>query len=428
MTGPARGLLLALVWLAAMAATAPRERAERVPPHVANWAVWGATNETPGPAADWVAAHVTLLQADAAHTRLFKAAGGRTAIAYTDPTRVIPARREALWDTPERAWLHDVAGARIHYDLAGWGVQNQLNPADPATAAAYRKLTQSIADSAPYDYVWVDDISFDLENAFWRFSAPPVEIRSEAQYTAGIARLLTASALPPIVSGFSNPDRHRNDVSGNMLFLPYAAGGIDNEGCLRSTAAKPETLWAFDENTLSAITRAAKIAVCWGQSRADGDTRADRLFFFASWLLTYDPRNSIAFENFASKGNLYVFAEQDIVPRDPVQTARGSIAELRASRGYYRREFRRCFQRAVPIGPCAAVVNPTAGEIDVSDAEPSFDRELVLDDKNAFDGGAATWQPRRHARLAPGTALVLRRNLTPADREAVRNAAPDRSR
>ena len=381
------------------------------PPHVKDWAYYGFGGEGTSADPQWMAAHSTYVEASAPFARRFKAAGGSFAVAYTDPFRVIPAHHEPLSDLPESAWFHDALGHRISYHYAGWGEQNQLNPSDTHTIAGFRGLTDSIRRSGPFDFIELDDASFDLDNVFWHFSSRGVEIPNETAYDSGVVQLLKAAKLPAFVSGFSNADHHIDGQSGNLVFLPYAAGAINNEGCLMSTAAKTERQWSFDQNTLLAITTAKKPAVCWGLSTAAEDTRAARAFFYASWLLTYDPEFSIAFENFDSPRRLSVFPEEEIVPRDPVRTARTAVSELKSPAGYYIREFRQCFQAAKAIGACATIVNPSDTAMPIGTALSGSTAALIFDTHNSADGGAVTWtSATRPDRLEPHSAIVLRRN------------------
>ncbi|MFN2461961.1 MAG: hypothetical protein ABR591_14990 [Candidatus Velthaea sp.] len=366
----------------------------------------GQAGEPPVTAA-WMSQRVYLLEAGAPYARRFRAAGGAHAVAYTDPFRVIPSRHEDLWNTPEDGWLHDATGRRIFYEYPGYGEQNQLNPASPSARAAFRSLVAGIKRNGAFDDIYVDDVSWDLLNVFFHFNAPAVEI-DQARYDAAVLHLLRESPLPVLLSGFSNPDEHRDDVSGNMMFLPAAAGGIDNEGCFASKAGKDEQGWKFDANTLLAITAHRKLAICHGQSNLAVDASVPRLFFLASWWLTYDPAYSIALANFANPGNLFVFPEYEIVPTGPLQTARARITELRVVGGAYVRRFRSCYQRGRALGACATAVNPSAQSVVLPSTLGMYTRTLQLDRNNAWNGRAA-WTKRSVREVPAGGAAILLR-------------------
>jgi hypothetical protein len=415
---PAQAALPRIAAAAALSASGATALARRVPAafttdgqsaaHVKTWAYWGQAGEPAGVTPQFIAQNVTFLEADAAHVLPYHAAGGSYAVRYTDPNRVIPGRKEELWNTPEQGWFHDASGKRIWLNYgAAWGIQNVLNPASAVTRSAYTALTQQIAASAPYDYVEVDDTNFDLAGAFYGFNTAGVEAGSQSAYDTAVDQLLDASAVRPILNGLSNEDGHPGGVSGTTAFLSHAEGGIDNEGCLQSTYQKTETQWQFDENTMLATARAHKLAVCWGRSSVSGDTHPLRLYFAGSWWLTYDPTYSVAFANFASIHDLFVFPEYDIVPTRPLQSPSSNVTELKSASGVYVREFAQCYQRTVPIGACAAFVNPTGSTLPLPTRAASYPRSLVLDQYNSFDGGRATWTANAAQRLAPFSAIIV---------------------
>lgn len=380
-----------------------------VPSHARNMAYWGQPSEPLGVSAAWIATHITMLMADAPHTRDFKSAGGQYAIGYTDPFRVFPPN-DPLINMPEDAFLHLANGQRATASN-GDGVSYGVNPASADAQSAYHNLTVSMASSAPYDFVEVDNVYFDLLGAFYQFNTYPgypVEITTQANWDTNVTQMIQASAITPIADGMSNEDG-QPAVSGSLMFLNVSAGGLDNEGCLVSTAAKTSTNWLFDENTLLAMSNQNKYAICQGQSAAS-DTRAARLMFYASWLLTYDANRSIAFANFAptydKNSSLFVFPEYQIVPTQPIQTASSNVSELAAG-SVYKREFALCYQAQNAIGACAVIVNPSTSNANISSLTSAYSQSLQLDGYDTWNGGQATWQSSVPTTLASYTAVVL---------------------
>ena len=372
--------------------------------HVMNWAYYGSSGEPAGLSADWMARHVSFVDAPAWNARPFKAAGGKYAVAYTDPFRVVSANHEPLWDLPESAWMHDAGGNRIFYNYGGNGTQYQLNPASPLVQSAYAGLTQGLLLSAPYDFVEMDDVHFDRIGAFFNFNAPGIEVASDGNYDAAIEQLIASSAIPVMINGLSSEDFHSGDVSGNLMFLDRARGGINNEGCLQSAAAKTSAEWVFDANTLLATTQRGKLAVCWGMAPA-GDARAARTYFLASWWLTYDRNYSVAFADFASRSNLFVFPEYEIVPTAPRTTAT-TISDLQSG-GAYVREFAACYQAGKYVGSCAAVANPGGSTVPMPALRGSYRSSLMLGADNSFEGGAASWSGTVPTSLAAQSGVLL---------------------
>ncbi len=375
--------------------------------HVKTWGYWGQATEPAGVTAAYVASHLTFLEADPSHVSQFHSAGGTYGVKYTDPSRVIPARHEDLWTVPESGWFHDSSGRRIYTYFPGYGTQNMLNPEKSETRNAYVTLTQQIKSSAPYSYVEVDNTYYDLVGAFYGFNTPGVEAGSQSAYDNGIVQLLQGSAVTPIVNGLSNEDGGLNGVSGTKMFLPYAAGGINNEGCLQATYVKSVAQWEFDANTLLYTSAQHKWSVCWPQSAQTSDAHTERLFFLGSWWLTYDPTYSVAFPQFASHSGLFIFPEYAIVPLDPIQTANAHVSGLKDPSGVYVREFAKCYQAGTAIGACAAFVNPSSSKLTLPARAAAYRNMLSLDANNAYDGGKAGWESNSARTIAPLSSVIV---------------------
>ena len=136
-------------------------------------------------------------------------------------------------------------------------------------------------------------------------------------------------------------------------------------------------------------------------------TPAARIYDVASFWLTYDPHWSIASINLDSPDSFTVFPEYEIVPTQPHETARKTIALLRTGSGLYVRRFGSCYQNGAAIGSCAAVVNPTAGFETFPATLSDEHKTLILDNRSEFTGGRATWQAGLPHDLAPLTAAIV---------------------
>jgi len=101
-----------------------------------------------------------------------------------------------------------------------------------------------------------------------------------------------------------------------------------------------------------------------------------RLYTFASFMLAWDPQYSIYQTAYKPEnpGQLHVTPETGIVANEPLHPIE-TVDQLRDPGGTYVREYRQCFYRSAPIGPCAFVVN--------SDSVPHARPHLSLDYRNA---------------------------------------------
>src|SRR5947209_12656118 len=118
-----------LTVLAAGSAGVPAQPEPAFPAHVRSFAYFGLNDVNADVPAAYMASHVDVVEDDgftAQHAEAFKRAGGKIALAYTDPTLVPycapPFRPPAgvcegpignLVATDESAWFHDARGERV---------------------------------------------------------------------------------------------------------------------------------------------------------------------------------------------------------------------------------------------------------------------------------------------------------------------------
>jgi hypothetical protein len=370
--------------------------------HVKNFTFWKQSGIATDVPAAWMAAHVTFVETGrASDARDYRNAGGQYSMVYTDPNYyfVSPGYR-SHGDFPEGAFGHDATGARITRPQ-GDGVEYYLVP-NAQTRDAYRRVTLADADVA-YDYVFADGVSDSLHTSLYRMSAPPVEPRSDAEYLAGMKAVLAASAKPVIINGYDNGEPLGIETYATS---PNIAG-IYGEACLETDrGAKTGDRWIREADALLFTTAHQRFAFCGGHGR-EQNNQAERLYWLASWWLTFDPEYSVAVEVFESPRDVYVFPESQLVPTSPVQSAGSDINSLRTGGGAYVREFRQCYDAGNPIGPCAALVNPSATPVTVPSLSRPYSRSLTLDARNLFDGGQIGFTHSVPATLGPGGAAVV---------------------
>jgi hypothetical protein len=416
---------------AAPAAPPPDARAWRLVPHVRTQAYYGLNDINADVPPSYLARHVDIVEDDgysAEHADRFKRAGGKTAIAYTDPTYGVhcpppftpPAGRcggpmDKFAGGDETAYVHDASGARIHkYYDPYYQYQEVFNVAAPSARRAYARLTADILRHSPLlDGFEADDSGSPFtgpdgklgSNLYGDFNASGVEIRSDEEYIAAESAMLKAAGKPLMING-GDPRGTGPAYGGRFLELPFVLSE-QFEGCFNNGGhylySDRDDKFRREENALLAVMAHRKSAVCF----PTGDTTpAHRLYAYAAWLLTYDPRFSIYLMAVKQSDGPALYPETELVPLQPRVTPR-SIDDVRDG-SLYVREFGECAIAAVPIGPCAAAVNPAQNTVAaVPHLRQAYARHIALDAQSLYHGGQARVAGGVPAQLDPQTAAIL---------------------
>jgi hypothetical protein len=392
--------------------------AASVPLHVLSWYYYAENGVNAAVPAPVMARYADFAEDDAAndpsHLEAFKHAGGAFAVAYTDPAYVPychpPFTRPAghcegpigrALDGHEDAFFHGRDGTRVRrYMDPHFLYQEAFNPKSPAARAAWRAYGEEIVRRAPsIDYFLADDSGAPfhardmspLSSWFYDFNDAGTEITSDADFRDAWISYLTAAPRPLIVNGY-DPGTGLPAYGGAFL---RARGvlGEQHENCFRghdTIALDADDRWRFEADSLLANTALQRYAVCFMYGRP---TPATRLYGLASWWTTYDPRWSVIAPVDPIPGRSAVLPELEIVPRAPVRDPGLHVAALRAENGTYVREFGACYQVGRPIGPCAAVVNPTHAPARVPQLYLRYHHALAVDDLDAPAGHARFTAP-----------------------------------
>jgi hypothetical protein len=412
-------------------APVPDPSAWRLVPHVRTLAYYGLNGINKDIPPAYMAAHVEMVEDDgytAEHADAFKRAGGHFAIAYTDPTYgahcpppfTPPAGKcegqiAKLVATDEHAWIHDASGARIHrFNDPYYQYQEVFNITSPAVKRAYARTTAEILAASPrLDGFEADDSGSPFtggdgvlgSNLYGQYSGRGVEIRSDAEYFAAASAMLAAAGKPVLVNG-GDPVTWGPAYHGAFLRMPFVFGQqfegcFNNEGHYRYTEIDDK--FRREENGLLAVAAFRKLAFCY----PTGDTTPPhRMYAYAAWLLSYDPRYSVFVMNVPQSDGPALYPESELVPLQPRTTPR-SIDELRTG-GVYAREFGACAIAGRTIGPCAAVVNASsrAGAA-IPQLATAYAHHIELDAQSFYHGGKARVVAGAPAQLAPESATIL---------------------
>ncbi len=131
-----------------------------------------------------------------------------------------------------------------------------------------------------------------------------------------------------------------------------------------------------------------------------------RLFIYASFLLTYDVNYSVFQESFTTPSTFKVYPETGFVPLSPVSVPTG-IAALKTSTGAYAQRYNSCYYRGTLLGHCEIVANPST-TASVSVPNPwGLRHRMVLSGGGILDGGTASFSGTAPTTMGPKSGLIL---------------------
>jgi hypothetical protein len=399
------------------------------PAHVKTFAFYGLNDINGDVPAAYVAAHVDIVDDDgftAKHADAFKRAGGKIALAYTDPTYVpyCPppfAPPAGHCDGPignlvaadESAWMHDAHGARINRFVSDhYQYQEALNVMSASAQRAYAQTAAAVAAQSPLlDGYQADDSGSSFSsgtlgsNLYYRFSAPGVEIPSDQAYIAAETAMLAAAGKPVLING-GDPSTWGPAYNGVFVDLPTVMGQMF-EGCFNNDIVGLYTdasaQFQRESDGLLAVQQHKKLALCL--PTGDATSPARRLYAYAAFMLTFDPAYSVYGMNQKQSDGESLYPETQLFPQQPLRTAT-EIGQLKVG-GVYLREFGSCSIGGSAIGPCAAVVNTSGAAAAVPALTTAYARHVELDPQSMYNGGKANPVACGIGSLAGGSAAIL---------------------
>jgi hypothetical protein len=195
----------------------------------------------------------------------------------------------------------------------------------------------------------------------------------------------------------------------NRLAAPNVIGG-EFEECFN------DGMWTAEEDS-----QLQTVALLKSEGKPSGpgwwcyldNTSADgaasipqRLFAFASFLLTYDPNYSLFQESYTTSPSTFqIFPETGFVPLGPASRPSG-VSGLQSSTGAYVQSYSACYYRGSLVGSCEIVVNPTSGTVSVPNPH-GLGHSMVLSGDGVLDGGSVSFGGTVPASLAPQSAAIL---------------------
>jgi hypothetical protein len=255
--------------------------------------------------------------------------------------------------------------------------------------------------SKPWNLIYVDN-----DGPLYGASAQPCNYNTSTWSTAGDTNLATTGQkfiLNSLSVAQANVPTYVNRLSGSAI-----AGG-EFEECYMTG------LWASEGDaqlqTIALLKRQGKAPGAGFWCYADNTTAAastvipQRLFIYASFLLTYDPNYSVFQESFTTPSTFKVYPETGFVPMSPVSVPTG-VSALKTSTGAYLQRYNSCYYRGTLLGHCEIIANP--GTTTVSVPNPwGLHHRMVLSGGGVLDGGTATFTGTAPTTMGPKSGVIL---------------------
>jgi hypothetical protein len=324
---------------------------------------------------------------------------------YLDPDWNYLAEHVGVPQARPGWWLHEPPpdqSRRISSTYFGAGhLLNQTNPAVRAFFRSYARRYYNADDGLLLDWQ-SPSLSQELyySNCGCRVTS---EIRTDAALQAAhneMSAMLTHRDGRP----FTQVD---NTLPPNP-YLPQGLGMLNHSTGVDGwvVEGQPVDYDVFDpyystllDQIAYVATRTSGYVVPMSRARAGASyQRQSRRVAEATMLLGYSPGHLVDWSNLETGSlDLAIWPEEGIYPTRPVQSmgppggagclagtgvvcATGGHNDLQVAPGVYRREFRDCYDRGVPFGPCAAIVNanPTKVTVRPTWLSRSYGHEIAM--------------------------------------------------
>lgn len=257
------------------------------------------------------------------------------------------------------------------------------------------------------DYLFIDNVQTNAYHANGTICGG----WNNGQFGAAFAKAIAQTSDGPYIVNILGV----NSISGingklPAMDAPNIAMG-EAEGCYASNSPsnivaglKATFKWEpLEYGEIETIKR-GKTYICYQNMTGDASRwTAQRIYAYASFLLSYDPNHAVYEQAFASKAGLRVYPEMQFVPMQPRTTA-GAVSDYRQAGGLYYREFAACYNKGVAVGSCAIAVNPNSVAAPVP---AGWGHQLTVSGLGVLDGGTSALTAPAPTSLPPLQAAIL---------------------
>jgi hypothetical protein len=373
--------------------------------HVLTWDALGGgsgSSVSPTQAGPWL--NYAMVQAgDAAAAR----AAGIKAVLYTDPGRQHPG--DFAFTTDETTYAHDCSGNRIAVEPNPDPNSVLMNVHSTHLAQLWQQYVKNTESWAgPVDVVF-DDTADEMGKVL----GSPCDFNQSA-WTAATNTMNASVGAPILYNGLGATTvvGTTSAMSPSIGLNPTTIGGMAEECYMtRSSAGYDRNAWwqAMEDTELT-MTNRNKMFVCHSTDFVDASQNAaGRIYYYASFLLSYSVKHSMTDEEFMTPDNFHVFPESQLVALNPLSALPTNISGEAQAAGGYGRQYAHCYLAGQPIGACAAFVNPNSSNLKpVAFPWPTvYSHTLVVSGYDVLGGGTVSASGPAPSALIPGTSAVI---------------------
>jgi hypothetical protein len=374
--------------------------------HVLTWDALDYGNGITPVSASAAAPWLTWVMTDSAHSAMFHGAGIKT-MYYTQPNRQAPGGAE--WSSDETTFAHDCNNDRIA--TTNYAGHYLMNP-----------------DSSHLRQLWQQEVTDVLKNWGGQFDAVYEDLTDTTVYTSAspcgfnqndwsgfsnaMSTYITGQGVQLFYNGLAAvvKDDGTDSISPTIAMNSSTSGGMF-EGCYTTSGDFPRlhaALWVTTENTEIAMAAARKIFLCRALDNANAaDAIGDRIYQYASFLLTYHRYTSVLGEGFNTHDLFSELPEEELVPTEALQTYPSDVSQLVQTGGAYGRQWSACYVAGVAVGPCAVAINESTTSSVPFPWPTEYHHTIALAGQDILGGGTIRTDGPAPAAQIPALSAVI---------------------
>lgn len=330
---------------------------------------------------------------------------GLTVAFYTVPNREGPG--DPMYTNDESTFAHDCSGNRIASLGVGQG-RYLMDPHSTDLGGLWETYVMKMISNG----AWIDYVFEDKADTINKTSANPCNFNQNDWSNASnqLDSYMTSHIIYNSLSNTSSSGG-QPQVAPSIALNQTSVGGMSEDCYVRAdNTLRTRTAWQATELTEIDMALAQKMFVCNGGMSTDGTIAIQqRIYQYASYLLTYDPQTTIYETQYADYSGLFVYPEVQLVAKQPLVGEPSNITSLQQSGGTYARQYKACYLAGNYVGPCAAVVNSNSASMPSQPFPYSgqYHHTLVVSGSDVLDGGiVSTNGPAPPSQVPPSSAVI----------------------